>query len=62
LTHEKFLVCDQKFAMLTSHNFFTSDERKGEREIGLKIYHPHIIRDLIDHFERARDWTKLEGC
>jgi len=48
--------------MLTSHNFFTSDERKGEREIGLKIYHPHIIRDLIDHFERARDWTKLEGC
>lgn len=34
-THEKFLVCDDSFAMLGSHNLLTSNTSSTEREIGL---------------------------
>ncbi|NJK59000.1 MAG: hypothetical protein HC918_00195 [Oscillatoriales cyanobacterium SM2_1_8] len=35
-THEKYLVCDRKFAMISSHNFLTSGDSQKEREVSLK--------------------------
>jgi len=54
-THEKFLVCDNSFAMLGSHNFLTSGDSSIERELGLKTTDPHIVKELIERFERAQD-------
>lgn len=54
-THEKFIVCDNCFAMLGSHNFLTSDDRKAERELGLKTNDPYIISELIKQFDGAKN-------
>jgi phosphatidylserine/phosphatidylglycerophosphate/cardiolipin synthase-like enzyme len=52
-THEKFLVCDDTFAMLGSHNFLTSGDSSTERELGLKTEDKNIIKKLIERFECA---------
>jgi hypothetical protein len=57
-THEKFLVCDNKFAMIGSHNFLTSDTSSSEREIGIFTNDIHIISSLIERFDTA---TNLEN-
>lgn len=54
-THEKFLVCDRAFAMVGSHNFLTSGNSSSERELGLRTTDPSIIKQLIAHFEQAKD-------
>ncbi|MEP0872984.1 phospholipase D-like domain-containing protein [Trichocoleus desertorum AS-A10] len=59
-THEKFLVCDRKFAMVGSHNFLTSkailkDGPSKEREVGLYTTDPRIINGLIKRFEDAEN-------
>jgi hypothetical protein len=55
-THEKFLVCDHQFAMLGSHNFLSSSDCSlREREIGLYTTDRHIIDELIECFENARN-------
>jgi hypothetical protein len=59
-THEKFLICDSKFAMLGSHNFLTSDERKDERELGLRTNDSRIIADLIARFDNAKNLESIE--
>ena len=51
-THEKFLVCDRKFAMLGSHNYLTSHTNSSERELGLKTDSPELIDKLIELFDR----------
>ncbi|WP_373542047.1 phospholipase D-like domain-containing protein [Chamaesiphon sp.] len=51
-THEKFLVCDRKFAMLGSHNYLTSHTHSSERELGLKTDSPELIDKLIELFDR----------
>jgi phosphatidylserine/phosphatidylglycerophosphate/cardiolipin synthase-like enzyme len=51
-THEKFLVCDRKMAMIGSHNFLTSGESSPERELGLKTNDPYIIDLLIARFNQ----------
>jgi phosphatidylserine/phosphatidylglycerophosphate/cardiolipin synthase-like enzyme len=51
-THEKFLVCDQKFAMVGSHNFMTSGAISSERELGIKTDNVEVINDLIDLFNK----------
>jgi PLD-like domain len=53
-THEKYLVCDQSFAMLGSHNFLTSGVGE-EREIGMRTTDPNLIGRLIDRYEQAPD-------
>lgn len=53
-THEKFLVCDDKFAVLGSHNILTSSKEIGDREIGIFTNSPQIIEDLISRFQEAR--------
>jgi sugar-specific transcriptional regulator TrmB len=54
-THEKFLVCDRKFAMLGSHNFLTSTNQERERELGIKTNDPRMIDQLINRYNKARD-------
>jgi len=51
-THEKFLVCDRKFAMLGSHNYLTSHTSSSERELGLKTDSPELIDKLIELLDR----------
>ena len=51
-THEKFLVCDRKFAMLGSHNYLTSNTSSNERELGIKTDSPELIDKLIELFDR----------
>jgi PLD-like domain len=51
-THEKFLVCDKKFAMLGSHNFMTSHTSSTEREVGIKTNSFEIINSLIEQFSK----------
>lgn len=52
-THEKFLVCDDKFAMLGSHNYMTSHSSSSEREVGIKTDSPETIDKLIELFDRS---------
>jgi PLD-like domain len=52
-THEKFLVCDRKFAMIGSHNYMTSSANSSERELGFKTDSPETIDKLIKLFERG---------
>ncbi len=49
-THEKFLVCDNSWAVITSHNFLTSGATKKEREVGLLTHDKNIINSLIDRY------------
>ena len=51
-THEKFLVCDRKFAILGSHNYLTSHTSSNERELGLKTDSPELIDKLIELLDR----------
>jgi len=67
-THEKFLVCDNNFAMLGSHNFLTSKESSPEFEVGILIEDTNTIQKLIDHFDEstfdksaALDYLSREG-
>jgi DNA repair ATPase RecN len=52
-THEKYLVCDQKFAMLGSHNFLTSGSNSQEREVGIYTTDLNIINALTGRFEES---------
>jgi|GEM_PF-3264315 len=54
-THEKFLVCDDKFAMLGSHNFLTSGNSSSERELGVFTNDADLISKLINRFDTARN-------
>lgn len=67
-THEKFLVCDNNFAMLGSHNFLTSKESSPEFEVGILIKDTNTIQDLIKRFDEstfnksaALDYLSREG-
>lgn len=50
-THEKFLVCDRKFAVVSSHNFLTSDEGSEEREVSLRTIDATVINQLLQSYE-----------
>ncbi|MEG4322327.1 MULTISPECIES: phospholipase D-like domain-containing protein [unclassified Microcoleus] len=67
-THEKFLVCDNNFAMLGSHNFLTSKESSPEFEVGILIEDTNTIQNLINRFDEstfnksaALDYLRHEG-
>jgi phosphatidylserine/phosphatidylglycerophosphate/cardiolipin synthase-like enzyme len=57
-THEKFLICDNSWALITSHNFLTSGSDKDEREIGLWTNDENIISELIQRYDSAIDLDK----
>jgi phosphatidylserine/phosphatidylglycerophosphate/cardiolipin synthase-like enzyme len=52
-THEKFLICDDKWALITSYNFLSASDFKSEREVALLTYDKNIIADLINHYENS---------
>lgn len=52
-THEKYLVCDNSFTMLGSHNFLTSGDKSDEREVGIRTDNPETIKGLIRRFDNA---------
>ncbi|MCM1982986.1 phospholipase D-like domain-containing protein [Lyngbya confervoides] len=54
-THEKYLVCDRRFALLGSHNFLTSGGQSQERELGIWTDDAQLIQTLIDRYESGRD-------
>lgn len=57
-THEKFLVCDHSWALITSHNFLSAGDTNNNnvaREIGLVTYDPYIINSLVDLYNNAPD-------
>ncbi|MEI6330756.1 MAG: phospholipase D-like domain-containing protein, partial [Pseudanabaena sp. ELA645] len=59
-THEKFLICDDKWALITSYNFLSASDFKGvkgEREIGLLTYDKNIIKELKDHYEKSPEYS-----
>ena len=49
-THEKFLICDNEWALITSYNFLTSSATSPEREIGLVTNDQNIIKKLIERY------------
>ncbi|NEQ75584.1 MAG: hypothetical protein F6K23_22540 [Okeania sp. SIO2C9] len=52
-THENFLVCDEKFAFVGSHNFLASGNQSLEREVGVLTSYSEIIQGLINRFDNA---------
>ncbi len=58
-THEKFLVSDDRFAMLGSHNFLSSGESSSEREIGLHTNDRRIVEGLIERFDSAQNLDEI---
>lgn len=57
-THEKFLVCDSSFAVVGSYNFLSCGTGGKQREIGVKLYDPCVIKQLIENFDQAPDLRK----
>ncbi|MEA5543040.1 pentapeptide repeat-containing protein [Limnoraphis robusta Tam1] len=59
-THEKYLVCDDKFAMVGSHNVLTSGVHSAEREVGIRTTDLQIIQGLINRFDESQETEKSE--
>ncbi|WP_448560929.1 hypothetical protein [Trichothermofontia sp.] len=52
-THEKFLVCDQRVALVGSHHFLASRTAFPDYELSLKTTDPVIVHNLLQYFEQA---------
>lgn len=61
-THQKYLVCDDKFAMIGSHNFLTSNPKgysyNRDAEAGIRTDDPIFIKNIIERYESNKDWEK----
>jgi hypothetical protein len=53
-THEKILICDQKFIMIGSHNFMTSNIYSEERELGIWTNDPQKINEIIEEYDNIK--------
>jgi hypothetical protein len=53
-THEKILICDQKFIMIGSHNFMTSNHYSKERELGIWTNDPQKINEIIEEYDNIK--------
>ena len=56
-THEKFLICDDQWALITSYNFLSASDLNSEREVALLTYDKNIIAELINHYESSPHYT-----
>lgn len=59
-THEKIVVCDDKFAIVTSFNFMSFNPSKVfRRETGMLVRDPGSVKELLEHalsaFRAAED-------
>lgn len=59
-THENFLVCDEKFTFVGSHNFLVSGEESMEREVGILASDSEIIQGLINRFDYGEGLDEVE--
>ncbi|NES69881.1 MAG: hypothetical protein F6K24_34040, partial [Okeania sp. SIO2D1] len=59
-THENYLVCDEKFAFVGSHNFLASGNQSLEREVGVLTSYSEIIQGLINRFDNAEVLEEAE--
>lgn len=61
-THQKYLVCDNQFAMIGSHNFLASKPTENEHgrspdaEIGIRTTDPALIKEIVNKYGEARNW------
>ncbi|NJM76244.1 MAG: hypothetical protein HC852_11205 [Acaryochloridaceae cyanobacterium RU_4_10] len=61
-THQKYLVCDNQFTMIGSHNFLTSKPSKTEHgrspdaEVGIRTTDPALIKEIVNKYGEARNW------
>ncbi|MGK7939946.1 MAG: tetratricopeptide repeat protein [Crocosphaera sp.] len=51
-THEKYLVCDEKFVMIGSHNFLTSGPKGKDQELGIITTNKNLIDQVIEKFDQ----------
>ncbi|MEM9214686.1 MAG: phospholipase D-like domain-containing protein [Cyanobacteria bacterium P01_F01_bin.150] len=56
-THEKYVVCDDSFVMLGSHNFLTSSSGNHDRDVGIFTTDSDIVQSLTHRFDVALDRT-----
>ena len=55
-THEKYLICDRRFALMGSHNTLSSlDTLYAPREMGVKTTDTSIIEALREDYNNAPD-------
>ncbi|MBD2146054.1 pentapeptide repeat-containing protein [Sphaerospermopsis sp. FACHB-1194] len=59
-THEKYLICDNEFCMIGSHNFLTSGDTSEEKEQGLGFDCPKTIQILIEKFDNSQSLISIE--
>jgi hypothetical protein len=53
-THEKYLICDNKFCIIGSHNFLTSGDSSNEKEIGVLLTEQKMIQRTRDRFLQSK--------
>ncbi|MBE9233765.1 pentapeptide repeat-containing protein [Cuspidothrix issatschenkoi LEGE 03284] len=59
-THKKYLICDNEFAMIGSHNFLTSGDTSKKGELGIVFYCPKSIQELIEKFDNSQSLMSIE--
>lgn len=59
-THENFLVCDAKFALVGSHNLLAYGNESLEREVGIRTTDSKNVRELIDRFDDRESLSEEE--
>lgn len=58
-THENYLVCDTRFALVGSHNILASGIKNTERDTGIFTTDPKIVQGLIQRFDQTKEPEKL---
>lgn len=53
-THENFLVCDNAFAWVGSHDVLNAGTQRDRPEVGVRTTDPRIIEELIQRFDEAQ--------
>jgi PLD-like domain len=56
-THAKYLICDDKFIMIGSHNFMTSSDASDMKEFGIVLNDSQIISQAISKFDDSRQYA-----
>jgi len=59
-THEKFWICDNRFAFVGNHNVLSSNvcslnATHVSREVGIRTEEPDVIQNLTQGFDQAID-------
>ncbi|MDY7023100.1 MAG: pentapeptide repeat-containing protein, partial [Cyanobacteriota bacterium] len=58
-THENYLVCDTRFALVGSHNLLASGGKSTERDTGIFTTDPKVVHGLIQRFDQTKEPEKM---